>query len=57
MARYGKKYWDDEMDDMKAYRAGRKYRWHKLSVAIGHNKLARANSGKAVVNHKLRPQI
>lgn len=38
MARYGKKHWDDEMDDMKAYRYDRKFRGHKLAVAIGHNK-------------------
>ena len=57
MARHGKKYWDDELDDMKAYRVGRKYRWHKLSVAIGHNKLARENSDGRLTNRKLRPQI
>lgn len=41
MARFGKKQWNDEMDDMKAHRYDRKFRWHKLSVAIGHNKRQR----------------
>lgn len=46
MVRYGKKQWDDGHDDMKARRMERKYRWHKLSVAVGHNKILRAaNAG------------
>lgn len=47
MVRYGKKRWDDEVDDMKAHRAERKYRWHKLSVAVGHNKLMRQLGGES----------
>lgn len=41
MVRYGKKIWNDEFDDMKSHRAERKYRGHKLAVAIGQNKLMR----------------
>ncbi len=38
---YGKKNWDDGSDDMKAHRIERKYRGHKLAVAVGQNKLQR----------------
>jgi hypothetical protein len=53
MARYGKKHWVDEFDDMKAYRTGRKYRWHKLTVAVGRNKAVRDS---AASNTKRRLQ-
>lgn len=42
MVRYGKKQWDDDYDNMKAHRVERKYRGHKLAVAVGHHKLLRA---------------
>lgn len=47
MTRYGKKHWEDELDDMKAYRVERKYRGHKLAVAVGHNKTVRTTDDNA----------
>ncbi len=47
MAHYGKKNWDDGSDDMKAHRVERKYRGHKLAVAIGHNRLLRRLNGES----------
>ena len=37
----------DEPEPMKAHRLERKYRGHKLAVAVGHNKYQRAHPGTA----------
>ncbi len=47
MAQYGKKSWDDDSTDMKMHRGDRKYRGHKLSVAIGHNRTIRRQNSQA----------
>jgi hypothetical protein len=41
MVRYAKKNLNDGMEDMKLHRFQRKYRGHKLAVAIGQHKLER----------------
>ncbi len=41
MVRYAKKNQYDGMEDMKLHRIQRKYRGHKLAVAIGVNKTER----------------
>lgn len=38
MARYGKKIYDDDMDDFKVQRTERRPRWLKASVAYNHDK-------------------
>lgn len=47
MVRFGKKQWNDEFDDMKSHRYDRKFRWHKLSVALGHNRRQRREGADA----------
>lgn len=47
MAQYGKKVWEDNSGDMKMHRGDRKYRAHKLSVAISHNRAMRRQNDEA----------
>lgn len=60
MVRYGKAQLSDGMEDdpqqMKVYRADRKYRGHKLAVAIGHNRTARTeNSTSHAMGQTIKP--
>lgn len=47
MVRYGSQNFDDAPTNMHVRRVEQKYNNHKLSVAIGHNKLQRKNGGES----------
>jgi len=59
MVRYGKSHAFDNQDDnpqqMKIYRADRKYRGHKLAVAIGHNRVMRSENSKSGQEQYIQP--
>lgn len=53
MVRYAASKNEQESDEpMKLHRLDRKYRGHKLAVAIGHNKYQRTHNGEAA---KIQP--